>query len=536
MKLFSVSIGLLIAALGVFYVPVSFAVDGFGLVVNPGGVRTVRAVKDGTVLHFTADQGRFMPGQIVTAVTYTEAVAQNALLRGTMQKELAKIDSDHLEKTSKIKVDLDRDAAKRAATADRLAARSALIEDTAGVLDELQNFTLESVSDIADLNEERLEQLARLEDLVKRSGEVSALPAQRLATMLENIQSNRLSVITSRGATFSTDKMILDMVKGQNDLIYSNSIDQAEMEILRKRINDLERQIAELDRLRTNQKAEAEARYLAKAIHPQVAVSGETSVDMRTLQASRADVAKADALRLLATGAPVAGVSFLMYGVPAEGQIVLRHGAREVAVPLPATPEAVKATLQTELGLDVAEVFLDTEAIGAIEVVSLFIQLASLPENRLNVVEARARNVQNLPVLVTADVSLPEGFGKSLPSGASREIIGFLENRHAVVLKPGQPVRGSISDTRTGSEIVFEARLLGRDVSTVDTQELGIRLGNRSLADKIIKRGVLSQVVVEVSESSAEQISHLPGAIVHLSFPLGRQSLFSFLMAKNAAI
>lgn len=536
MKLFSVSIGLLLAALGVFYVPVSFAVDGFGLVVNPGGVRTVRAVKEGTVLHFASQDGRFLPGQIVTAVTYTEAVAENALLVGTMQREMAKVDAENLEKTSKIRVELDRDRAKLTATADRLAARTALINDTAAVLAELQSFTLESVSDIADLNAARLEQLARLEELVKKSGEVSALPAQRLATMLEDIQSDRLSVITSKGATFSTDKMILDMVKGQNDLIYSNSIDQAELEILRKSIADQEKQIAELDRLHENQRLEAEARYLAKAVHPQVAVAGEMSVDMRTLQASRADVAKSDALRLLATGAPTAGISFLIYGAPEDGDILLRHGKREVNVSLPVQPEAMRSALRDGLGLDVAEVHTDVETIGAIEVASLFVQLAALPEARLQVVETRARTAQGLPILVTADVSLPEGLGQGALGGPSREIIGFLENRHAVVLKPGQEVRGSISDTRTGSEIVFEARLMGRDVSTVDTQELGIRLGNRSLADKIIKRGVLSQVVVEVSETSAEQISHLPGAVVHLSFPLGRQSLFSFLMAKNAAI
>lgn len=536
MKLFSVSIGLLIAALGVFYVPVSFAVDGFGLVVNPGGVRTVRASEAGTVLHFPSRQGRFLPGQIVTAVNYTEAVANNALLLGTMQREMAKVTADHLEKTSKIKVDLDRDKAKLTATAERLAARSVLIDDTAAVLAELQSFTVQSVSDIATLNEERLAQLARLEELVKRSGEVSALPAQRLATMLEDIQSDRLSVITSKGATFSTDKMILDMVKGQNDLIYSNSIDQAELEILEKRIADLEQQIADLDRLRDNQAAEAEARYLAKAMRPQIAVSGETSVDMRTLQGSRADVAKGDALRLLATGAPIAGLSFLIYGMPADGDILLRHGTREVNLTLPAAPEAIKTALTEGLGLKVARILEDVEIVGAIDVVSLFVELAELPAERVQVVETRARSAQNLPLLVTADISLPDGFGSHGPSGPSREIIGFLENRHAVVLKPGQAVRGSISDTRTGSEIVFEARLLGRDVSTVDAQELGVRLGNKSLAEKIIKRGVLSQVVVEVSETSAEQISHLPGAVVHLSFPLGRQSLFSFLVAKNAAI
>ena len=294
MKLFSVSIGLILAALAVFYVPVSFAVDGFGLIVNPGGVRTIRATEAGTVLHFASDEGQFQPGQIVSAVTYSEAVAENALLLGTMHRELAKVDADHLEKTSKLQVEIDRDRAKKTATAGRVAARDVLIADTAEVLAALQDFTLESLSDITSLNEERLAQLAQLEELVKKSKEASALPAQRIATMMEDIQSDRLSVITSKGATFSTDKMILDMVKGQNDLIYSNSIDEAEIEILARQIADLEAQIAELDRLRDKQHAETEARYLAKAMLPQVAIANEVSVDMRTLQASRADVARGD--------------------------------------------------------------------------------------------------------------------------------------------------------------------------------------------------------------------------------------------------
>ena len=83
---------------------------------------------------------------------------------------------------------------------------------------------------------------------------------------------------------------------------------------------------------------------------------------------------------------------------------------------------------------------------------------------------------------------------------------------------------------------MFDAHLLDREYATVDTKELGIRLGNQSLAAKIIKRGVLSQVVVGVDAHSAQQIEHLPGAVVHLSFPLARQSLFSFLLARDASI
>lgn len=196
MKLLSVSIGLILAAMGIFYIPVSFAVDGFGLIVDPGGVRTVRAAEAGVVLHFPSTDGRFMPGDIVTAVTTTEAVAENALLLGTMYAELAKIEADHLEKVSKITTDLERDRAKRQATIEQLAARNLLLADTSATLKALQDFTLASVSDIDTLNEERLAQLARLEELVKKSGEVSALPAQRLAEMLDNIQTDRLAVIT----------------------------------------------------------------------------------------------------------------------------------------------------------------------------------------------------------------------------------------------------------------------------------------------------------------------------------------------------
>ncbi len=534
MKLFSVSIGLLLAALGVFYVPVSFSVEGFGLVVNPGGVRSIRAAEAGVVQHFPSEGGQFRPGQIVTTVTDRAAAAENALLLGTMQRELAKIESDHLERTSKIQVDLERDRAKRAATVERLAARQVLQDDTQNVLAALQAFNADSVSDIDALNEERLLQLAQLEDLVKRSGEISALPAQKLATMLEDIQGERLSVITSKGTRFSSDKMVLDMVKTLNDLTYDNSIDAAEVDILNERLDNLQIQIRELEVLRQTTRAEAEARYLAKAVLPQVAVSDGQSIDMRTLQASRADVEKGDALRLLASGRPVAGLSLLIYGAAETGEVLLRHGDRKIRLRLPVDAARMERTLRGG-GLEIAKVYLDEQTAGAIDIVSVFAEFTAPPPDRVVVGASTARDTEDLPILVTSWLTLPKT-DPQLAEPDRHEIVGFLENRHAVVLQPGQVVRGSISDTRTGSEIVFDAQLLDRDFSTVDTKELGIRLGNESLAGKIIKRGVLSQVVVGVSDSSAERIEHLPGAVVHLSFPLARQSLFSFLLARNAAI
>lgn len=534
MKLFSVSVGLLLAALGVFFVPVSFAVDGFGLVVNPGGVRTIRALEAGQVLHFPSQAGRFLPGQIVTAISHSEAVAENGLLKGTLRREMAKIDTDNLEKTSKLLLDLDRDRAVRVATAERFAARTKLIKDSAETLVALQEFTAQSLTDIDDLNEERLEQLRRLEDLVKRSGEISALPAQKLATMLEDIQSDRLSVITSKGTRFASDKKILDMIKGLNDLNYANSIDRAEVDILTGRLENLEQQIHELNLLRDTQRDEAQARYLAKAMLPQVAIADGVSVDMRTLQASRADVARSDSLRLLTTRDPAAGLSLLIYGKPESGEVLLQHGQTAIVLTLPADPKAMEAALKAG-GIDVAQVYSDVQTVGSIDVFSIFIEFASDPVDRLNVKVARARDDRDVPVMVATSINLA-ATNAAHPEGTTNEIIGFLENRHAVVLRPGQRVRGSISDTRTGSEIVFDAHLLNRDYATVDTKELGIRLGNQSLAAKIIKRGVLSQVVVGVDATSAQQIEHLPGAVVHLSFPLVRQSLFSFLLARDASI
>ena len=176
MKLFSVSVGLLFAALGIFFVPVSFAVDGFGLVVNPGGVRTIRASEAGQVLHFPSQDGRFLPGQIVSAVAFGDAVAKNALLEGSLRREMAKIQTDYLDKHSKLILDLERDRAKRTATAERLSARQVMTLDTAESLVALRVFTESSLSEINDLNEERLEQLRRLEDLV--SGRARCRPCR----------------------------------------------------------------------------------------------------------------------------------------------------------------------------------------------------------------------------------------------------------------------------------------------------------------------------------------------------------------------
>jgi hypothetical protein len=176
--------------------------------------------------------------------------------------------------------------------------------------------------------------------------------------------------------------MVLDMVKTLHDLTYDNSIDAAEVEILTGRLDNLKMQIREFELLRDTTRSEAKARYLAKAMVPQVALSEGNSLDMRTLQASRADVDKGDALRLLATGKKVPGLSTLIYGAPHSGAVDLRLGERRITLPLPADEEQIAQELDTA-GLSVETVRIDRQSAGSFDLISVFVAFAKAPTSRL---------------------------------------------------------------------------------------------------------------------------------------------------------
>lgn len=536
MKLLAISLGLLLTALAIFFVPVSFSVDGFGLVVNPGGVRTVRAVEAGTVLHFSSDEGRFLPGRIMTAVAQAEDEAKNQQLLQSMRKQVSKGKADYLDKLTKLVVEIERAKAKRAATAERLTARKRLVDERTNLMVALRDHTQRSDADLENLNQERLSQLERLEDLVRRSGEVAAMPSQKQAKTMDEIQAGRVAIISAESARFSSSKLVLDMQKEINGLYYSNAIDEAEIEILTNQIEDLNEQAQELKTLRDATVSEAEASYMAKLAWPQLAISGGDAVDMRAMQANRAAVARNDPLRLLEERSQAVGLSILIHGRPDKGQILLNTGDRDVALALPIEPSQVANALR-QAGLPVANVHTDSATVGMVEIFSMFVELTRPPVFRLAILSSWARNGEGTPVSVQATLAGFETRDAQTPAGDATEIVGFLENRYAVVLKPGQPVKGRFNDQQGGTkEVQFTARLLDRDFSTVDANELGIRLGNKSLATKILKRGILSQVVIEIDEQSAAQLEKLPGAVVQLSFPLARQSLFNFLVTRNAAI
>ena len=83
--------------------------------------------------------------------------------------------------------------------------------------------------------------------------------------------------------------------------------------------------------------------------------------------------------------------------------------------------------------------------------------------------------------------------------------------------------------------MVLTGRLADAHLSTVDMTELALRLGNESLARKILARSVLSQVSIVLPAQEMRCTEHLRGAVIGLSFPLERQSLFSFLTSRDVA-
>ncbi len=536
MRVFFISLALLLATAGLFFVPISFSVDGFGLVVDPGGVRTIKANKDGRVHHFPSDNGQFGPGDIVSAVTFDDVDAINESQRQIRARDLARIETEHLEDISKIEATLDRDRAKLVATQDRVAARADLIAEAAQLLDNQRAFSLDSAALVADLNEERRELLNRLEDLVRRSGEVSALPAQRLASVLDDIQSDRLSVINSESALFNEDQKLINNARRLHQLNFENSIDTAELEVLANLIRRGEEQLQEQTNLRQKMRDEADARYLQKIELPNVMVAYAPSFDMRRMQSDAADVGRGEALRLLAGQAHPTGLSIVVFGAATSVRIKIRSQGLVTQIELQDRPQDLNTQLATA-GVPMRIAGQDARVVGTIPVRSIF--LAPTPQGQIEdlvVLDAEAFTESGLPVPMRVGLFQRAKPNPETTDGTVHRIVGFLENRHAVGLQPGTTVRGAVSDVANGAELSFDAELIAREVATVDTNELGVRLGNHSLARKIIERGVLSQIVVAVEGEAANQMKNLQGAVVRLTVPLARKSLFDFLVARNVAI
>lgn len=513
-------------------VPVTFSVDGFGIIVSPDGVRTFRAQERGTVQHFEPEGDAFQPGEIISAVEFGDIRAENQFLLQTLLRDLAKAETDRMESVTRLVTTLERDRAKLDATTKRLSTRRELTNETRTTLEALRRFVVLSEAEADVLNAERETQLNSLEDMLRRSQAVAALPAQRAATMLDNIQQQRLSMISSESGKFSSDRMILDLATDLNELEFENAIDTAEVEILFARVRAYEKQVKDQDSLARSLEQEARTKYLARLKLPQISVAKATLSEMRQIQSDGAEVSKDEALRILAVREPAYGIHLLLLGRPHAGKMVLTLDDKQVAVDL---VDLVKAEPISSAALENErrKIHSFNRRIAGETVFSIFVEVPKNEASGLAVEIHDPQNADGFPIAVRSEVI--SGDAEGAPSNPDA-VIGFLENKHAVALQWDQPVFGAVQDVRSGRELRFEGRLLERDFAPVDTAELGVRLGNRSLASKIISRGILSQVSVGVAPQTTEELRALSGAVVHLKFPIARRSLISFLLERNAAL
>ncbi len=532
MRYFAIAALWLSLAAGALLVPVTFSVDGFGIVVSPDGVRSVRAIERGTVRHFVSEGEVFAAGDIISAVEFADIHTENQFLLQTLRRDLAKTEADRLEAVTRLTTTLERDRAKMDATLARLSTRRALTEETRRTLGSLRDFVQSSETEVDELNAERTTQLDSLEDMLRRSLAAEALPAQRAASMLDDIQSQRLSLIDSESSKFSSDRMILDLSKELNQLDYENAIDTAEIEILAGHVRAQERQVVERQELAASLKGEARTKYLARLRLPQIAIAKGSMADMRQLQAEGAVVARDEALRILALRDPASGISIQIFGALASGRLALGGPEGSAVIDLERLREKAAGSLKS-IGLSLLDVNSVSRRIAGIELTSVFLSLEPSELVGVRWAVKDAQNAEGDPVFVQADLVVQD---RSAGHHGGDAVIGFLENKHAVALQWDQIVHGAVQDIRSGRELRFEGRLLEREFAPVDTAELGVRLGNQSLAGKIIARGGLSQVAVVVDPKTSKDLQELSGAIVHLSFPIARRSLISFLMERDAAL
>ena len=143
-------------------VPVTFSVDGFGIIVSPDGVRTFRAQERGTVQHFEPEGDAFQPGEIISAVEFGDIRAENQFLLQTLLRDLAKAETDRMESVTRLVTTLERDRAKLDATTKRLSTRRELTNETRTTLEALRRFVVLSEAEADVLNAERETQLNSL--------------------------------------------------------------------------------------------------------------------------------------------------------------------------------------------------------------------------------------------------------------------------------------------------------------------------------------------------------------------------------------
>lgn len=528
MKLLPVSLGLLFLATGMFFIPVAFSVEGFGFVVSTHGLKTVRATMPGNVIHFEPGDKGFEAGQIVTAVVPDEADTKNALALRELRRATVELETAYKETSAQLDMKIARARAKIDATRTRLAARQGLLQKTTSLLNALEEFDSTARYKETALIKERAEHLSRLEEIAEGSIDRELIADRQFVEAIDGIRTGQLSVLSSERSNITSVGRNLNLEREVEDIEYDITIDRSEVDVLTDEIAALRDQLQDAVDIRETGLRKARAHYLVQSIYPQIAIAKGTTTDIRKFQDSYVTVGEHDQLRLLDRRHDASGLSIALVGIPSSGQLTLDHSGQEIALSFPLDPTSLGADLDAA-GLTVKSVSVDTATIGRFQLLSYFVALHEPDLADLRFRRADGLDANDVPVKASAMTIIA---GPDKQDHDTLEIMGFLENQNATALTPGQVVRGSFRDPRNGAQHHFEARLASRESTAVDTDELGIRIGNQSLAKKIISRGVISQVALEVPKPHENGVLNLQGAIVHLNFPLAQQTLFDLLNSR----
>lgn len=526
MKLLSVSVLLLFATFAFFFIKIPIVASGFGILVGTGGIETIRAEHQGRVTNFASTKGQFLPGEIVTVVHPLDMRRDNDLTFSTFRSEIAKINADHAKKQADISIEEARKRAKYLAVSASIDGLKSLLSKNSKVLQNLKDFSRENDPEIMEIMEDQKDQLENQEKILSDLSQTSLISRQKQASLQEKLQTSRVAVLNSERTLRLSKKSEFDLEDNIEKLKYELTTGIAEKEALASEAQALHRELIDLRALNEIQLEESRNKYLSKKVYPQVEIAKGRVGDIRALSPDLSVVNYGEPLRLIEGSQSTNGLSIIAFGIPASGFIELSYEEKKVSLSMPIEESNVRSEFE-KIGWRVKHLWSHDYYVENAPIVSWYVEFDVATKNVPSGTNASVLSSKGDPIFVQINQ-----LRNLVPGDQPKEyrVIGFLENEISAGLSKHQLVKGRFKDSASGRNLFFEARVLNRENRAVDTEELAKRLGNRSVAQKIISKGIISQVNLKLEENSGAELIDKTGAVVNLKFFFTRQSLFEFLV------
>lgn len=502
------------------------------MIVSPDGVKSIRTRDGGTVHQMQpGPNGQFEPGNIICVVMPTDAAARNAFAQQVYQATLLEVATKQGEKLITLSRRIARAEAERHALSSRLASARIRLELVSALESEIHHYRNLTRAQLDKLAQERLGEIEELQKLLEESGHRGAMPEQRRLQLMQQVYSDRTSTLSGNARGYSTDQQRLTLVKEIEDISYRIRIDEAEQEILSREVDDLRTQSRQTEELRDKMIEEAKTRLLSTLKLPEVSYAAGLTDDLRLIQGNRTTVARGDVLRIVEQRDVAPGLYLLTHGAAASIKLHLATPEKRQSLELTRPFHDIVAEFAT-LGLDVGNIRRNRWEGQEAQVFSLYLPLqfgsgALTDSFEISAIEAQTQEGVPVPV----EFSL-----LSAPQGAANDrtvILGFVENSHALVVNPGQPVVASMRDPRNGFATVIHGNVHAVAQSTIDATELALRLGNREFARQALSDTLLSQVSIAIDPRDAAAFDDARGAVIQLAFPIRSASIFRYLSSTH---